>query len=142
ARATRTSLMTETLGYLPAWRQGWVWRTFDRMLGDWRRRGALLAAVMCSAACSNGTGGRFDDGRTAAASTRPASLCGTATLVSQAQIWGLQLAVDGAQVYYTAYGAGPDQHQHQLWSVPVAGGEPSLLWQGPSGFLGSGLAVA
>jgi hypothetical protein len=72
----------------------------------------------------------------------PPPLCGTWTVASNPTLWGLQLAVAGRQVYYTAYGAGPDGHEHQLWSVPTGGGEPSLLWQGPSGILGNGLLLA
>jgi hypothetical protein len=112
------------------------------MVGDSRVGGALLLVVAAAAGCTNGSGGSFDDGPGAPPPTQPASLCGTVTIVSQPQIWGLELAVDGGQVYYTAYGAGPDQHQHQIWSVPAAGGEPSLVWQGSSGILGSGMRIA
>lgn len=112
------------------------------MVGDRRRACPLLVAVVCAAGCSSGAGGGFDDGPAAPAAIPPAPLCGTATLVSQPTLWGLELAVDGGQVYYTAYGAGPDEHQHQLWSVPAGGGEPSLLWQGRSGILGTGLRIA
>lgn len=101
----------------------------------------MLALVAAASGCSNGAGGSFDDGPGAPPGVRPQSDCTTTTLASQPRIWGLQLAVSGAQVYYTAYGAGPDQHQHQLWSVPTSGGAPSLLWQGPSGILGSGMRI-
>jgi hypothetical protein len=112
------------------------------MVGDRRCRLALLAVVAPACACSNGAGGGFDPGPGAPAQAQPQTDCSTTTLVSQQSIWGLELAVSGAQVYYTAYGAGPDQHEHQLWSVPASGGVPSLLWQGPSGILGSGLSIA
>jgi hypothetical protein len=111
------------------------------MVGDLPGGRPLLGVVALLAGCSSGAGGGFDALGPPPA-TSPTSFCGATTIVSQPQIWGLELVVNGGQVYYTAYGAGPDQHQHQLWSVPAAGGEPSLVWQGPSGFLGSGLRIA
>jgi hypothetical protein len=71
----------------------------------------------------------------------PSPLCGVSNVVTGQKIWGLQLAVASGQAFYTTYGEGADLHHHGLWSVPTAGGTPSLLWRGPSGILGSGLML-
>jgi hypothetical protein len=110
------------------------------MVGGRLTTWSLCAAVAAAGGCSSGAGGGFDP-TVAPAASSPSPVCGVATVVAQPMIWGLQLVVDGGQVYYTAYGAGADGHAHQLWSAPVGGGEPSLVWQGPSGILGSGLRV-
>jgi|SRR5579859_4276419 len=107
-------------------------------LTTWSLCVATAAAAACG--CSSGAGGGFDPS-TAPPAAAPAALCGVAGVVAQPMLWGLELTVDGGQVYYTAYGAGADGHDHQLWSAPVGGGEPTLVWQGPSGILGSGLRI-
>jgi hypothetical protein len=110
------------------------------MVGVWKATRSLCALALGALGCSSGAGGGFDPS-TAPVPAAPQPVCGVATVVAQAQIWGLELGVDGAQVYYTAYGAGATGHDHQLWSAPVGGGEPTLVWQGPSGILGAGLRV-
>jgi hypothetical protein len=104
-------------------------------------RGALVVALARVAGACGG-GADYPGSNGAGAPSAPPSLCGTSTVASLPTMWGLQLAIAGRQVYYTGYGAGPDGHEHQLWSAPVGGGEPSLIWQGPSGILGNGLLVA
>jgi hypothetical protein len=68
-------------------------------------------------------------------------------IASGSPIWGDNLAIDDASVYWTQYGEyleeGGGPEYHAVWKAPLGGGTPTEVWRTPGVvLLESGMAVA
>jgi hypothetical protein len=102
-------------------------------------RWSVRPLFACLALCTVGCGATTPSGGAA----QEACAGPLTTLVKGRPIWGFNVAVDSTSVYWTQFGGGDGAPElHSVWKVPIAGGEPSLVWEGSSFYLlGMGMAV-